>query len=87
VPGGPVLSPQQALDNRHVEQIGVLQPVDYPTATKPVPLARFPVSMSATPGEIRHRAPQLGEHTDEVLAELGLDPGDIADLRDRRVVA
>jgi crotonobetainyl-CoA:carnitine CoA-transferase CaiB-like acyl-CoA transferase len=60
VPGGPVLSPQQALDLPHVQQIGVFQPVEYPTASKPVPIPRFPVELSASPGVIRGRAPELG---------------------------
>jgi len=38
--------------------------------------------------ELLRRAPQLGEHTDEVLAEvLGLSAGQIADLHDARIVA
>ena len=42
MPGGPVLSPQQALDNRHVADIEVLQPVEYPTAVQA--RARWPAS-------------------------------------------
>lgn len=86
VPGGPVLSPQQALDLPHVQQIGVLEEVEYPTAAKPVPLARFPTVLSASPGVIRHRAPLLGEHTDDVLAEAGYGPDEIAALRSARIV-
>jgi crotonobetainyl-CoA:carnitine CoA-transferase CaiB-like acyl-CoA transferase len=86
VPGGPVLSPQQALDLPHVQQIGVIEEVEYPTAGKPVPLARFPTVMSGSPGVIRRRAPQLGEHTDEVLAEVGYTPEEIAALRAARIV-
>jgi crotonobetainyl-CoA:carnitine CoA-transferase CaiB-like acyl-CoA transferase len=86
VPGGPVLSPQEALDLPHVEQIGVFEELEYPTAAKPVPLARFPAVLSATPGVIRSRAPELGEHTDEVLAELGYTAEEVGALRAARVV-
>lgn len=86
VPGGPVLTPRQALDLPHVGQIGVFEPTPYPTAAKPVPLARFPVELSASPGVIRGRAPELGEHTAEILLELGYDAAEIEQLRAARAV-
>jgi crotonobetainyl-CoA:carnitine CoA-transferase CaiB-like acyl-CoA transferase len=42
--------------------------------------------MSATPGQIRRRAPQLGEHTDEILGEIGYTGDQVARLRDRKVI-
>jgi len=86
VPGGPVLSPRLALELPHVQQIDAFEPVAYPTASSPVPLATFPVTLSASPGVIRGRAPELGEHTDEILSELGYDSADIEKLRSVRAV-
>jgi crotonobetainyl-CoA:carnitine CoA-transferase CaiB-like acyl-CoA transferase len=86
VPGGPVLSPQQLLDLPHVRQVGILHDVDYPTAAVPAPLAGFPAVLSASPASIHGRAPQLGEHTDEILAELGYEAAAIARLRHDGVI-
>ena len=86
VPGGPVYRPQQVLDDSHIQQLGLFEEVDYPGASKPVLLSGYPVSLSATPGEIRTRAPMLGEHTDEILAELGYSASAIESLRAQQVV-
>jgi len=40
-----------------------------------------PIKMSATPPVVSRRAPMLGEHTDEVLAEAGFGSGEIAAFR------
>jgi formyl-CoA transferase len=48
----------------------------------PAPLFR----MSRTPGRVDWLGPDLGEHTDEVLAGIGLDPAGVAQLRSRRVL-
>ena len=67
MPAGPVYELDQVLDDPQVKARELLQYVEYPDAPKPVPLANTAVRLSATPGGIRHRAPMLGEHTDEVL--------------------
>jgi crotonobetainyl-CoA:carnitine CoA-transferase CaiB-like acyl-CoA transferase len=86
IPGAPLQSPQDVLTDPHVAAMGYLPRVEYPGASKPVPITDTPFRLSATPGAIRHRAPLLGEHTDEVLAALGYDAPTIADLRARGVV-
>jgi crotonobetainyl-CoA:carnitine CoA-transferase CaiB-like acyl-CoA transferase len=86
VPAGPLLSPQQTLEDPHVNEIGYLQPHDYPGLASPAPLAVTPVHLTDSDAEIRHRAPTLGEHTDEIMAELGYDEAMIAQLRGERVI-
>jgi crotonobetainyl-CoA:carnitine CoA-transferase CaiB-like acyl-CoA transferase len=86
LPAGPILSPQEALDHEHVRAMRFMLAVDYPGLPKPAPVADTPVRLSETPGGIRHRAPVLGEHTGEVLAEIGYDEAAVARLRGDGVV-
>lgn len=86
IPAGPVLDLGQVLDDPQVKARELLRYVEYPGAPKPVPLADTAVRLSVSPGSIRHRAPTLGEHTDEVLSELGYSTEEIAALRAAEVV-
>lgn len=86
LPAGPVMSPQQVLDDPHIAAKGLFQYTDYPGLKTPAPLMKTPVELSATPGEIRHRAPELGEHTDSIMTELGYSAEQIADFKERRII-
>ena len=86
IPSGPVLKPQQTLDDPHINAMGFFQATEFPGAPKPAPIAKAPVWLSQTPGAIKRRAPPLGEHTDAILRSLGYDEGAIADLRSKRVI-
>jgi crotonobetainyl-CoA:carnitine CoA-transferase CaiB-like acyl-CoA transferase len=81
IPASPMLSPQEALDDRHVQAMGYLRSMDYPGLPHPAPIIETPFRMSMTPGTVRTRAPVLGEHTDALLAELGYEGAAIAELR------
>ena len=78
----PITRPRPAAMKREV----IPGRLDYPGAPKPVPLANTAVRLSESPGSIRHRAPLVGEHTDEVLTELGYTPAEISTLRESGVV-
>ncbi|HUJ98271.1 MAG TPA: CoA transferase [Stellaceae bacterium] len=86
IPAAKVLRPQEVLDDPQVRAMGFFTALDYPGLPRPAPVAKAPVFLSATPGDIRHRAPLLGEHTDAVLAELGYDAAAIAELREKRII-
>jgi crotonobetainyl-CoA:carnitine CoA-transferase CaiB-like acyl-CoA transferase len=74
------------MDDPQVKARQLLQFVDYPGAPRSVPLASPAVQLSATPPAIRMRAPMLGEHTDEVLREIGFSDDEINALRAGEVV-
>jgi crotonobetainyl-CoA:carnitine CoA-transferase CaiB-like acyl-CoA transferase len=80
VPCGPVLTRNQVIRHPQVQEMGIVVETDHERAgglRQARPAARF----SRTPAGIRHGAPALGEHTEEVLAELGYSLEEIAALR------
>jgi crotonobetainyl-CoA:carnitine CoA-transferase CaiB-like acyl-CoA transferase len=86
LPAAPVLSLEEILDDPQVRHNAILVERDHPTAGRirqPRPAARF----DRTPAEPGRLAPLPGEHTDEILAELGIDPEERRRLREVGVVA
>jgi crotonobetainyl-CoA:carnitine CoA-transferase CaiB-like acyl-CoA transferase len=83
---GQVYSPQQALDEKHIRDAGILTEREFPGIPGTLPLAPTPIELSETPGTYRRRAPLVGEHTDEILASLGYTAAQIAVLREEKVV-
>lgn len=86
LPCGPVLSPQQLLDDEHLSAMNLLTDVAYPGLGKPARVSEFPIRMSESQPSIRERAPTLGEHTDKIMTELGYSAGEISDLKSKRVI-
>ena len=58
---------------------------DHPAAGK-MKMMGMPVHLSQTPGSVRTPAPEFGEHTEEVLLELGYTWEDIAGLREEEAI-
>lgn len=86
VPGYPVNTVQQALEDPQVAAMHYLRRVDYPGLPHPAPLVETPFRMSAGGCAFRRRPPMLGEHTDEILRELGYDDRAIHALREQGAV-
>ena len=76
---------ETALDDPHLNDVGFFRHVEHPSEGAIISMAN-PVRLSVTPAEPARLAPLPGEHTVEVLNELGLDDDRIAELRERGVV-
>jgi len=81
IPAGPILSPREVLTDPHVQATGAFTPMSYPGLPIQAPIAMSGLQLSGTPVALSRRAPTLGEHIDEVLAELGYAPAEITALR------
>ena len=86
IPCGPVLTPQQAFEEPHLQAIGFWKSVSYPGFEQNIPLASPPVDLSVSPLTIRVRPPTPGEHSYEILTELGYTLQEIEELRARSII-
>lgn len=86
IPCGPVLSPQQALKHPQIAASQLLNPLAFPGMPHTAPITRGAFTLSETEKIPLQRAPLLGEHTDEILTQLGYKAGEIAALKKIEVV-
>ena len=80
VPVGPINALDEVFADPVVRHLGLVADMDHPTAGR-VRAPGIPVRMSGTPPSVRAHPPLLGEHTDEVLGELGYSGAEVAELR------
>jgi len=85
VPCGPVYTLEDVFNDPQTEHLNLRRTVEHPKAGT-VSVTGFPWVLSETPAEIRLPPPVLGEHTDDVLAELGYDAAQITALHESGAV-
>ncbi|HSQ82133.1 MAG TPA: formyl-CoA transferase [Casimicrobiaceae bacterium] len=84
IPCGPILSMKEIAEEQSLRDTGTIVEVDHPTRGKYLSVGN-PIKLSDSPSEVK-RSPLLGEHTDEVLAELGYSRQQIDELRAARAI-
>ena len=84
IPCGPILSMQELAAEPSLRATGTIVEVDHPKRGKYLTVGN-PIKLSDSITEVK-RSPLLGEHTDEVLAELGYGGQDIAGFRAKKVI-
>ena len=85
VPCGPVNDVLAAFASPQAVARGMRVEVEHPLLG-PMPQVGLPYKLSATPASIRSAPPLLGEHADEILAELGYTAAEVAELRSSEVL-
>ena len=81
VPCGPIYSIDEVFADPQVQHMKMAQGVEYPVLGHQEVVGQA-VELSRTPSEIRLPTPELGQHTDEILGQLGFAPEEITALRD-----
>jgi crotonobetainyl-CoA:carnitine CoA-transferase CaiB-like acyl-CoA transferase len=85
VPAGPINDLAQVFADPQVQARGMTTTVAHPRRRQ-LELVASPMKLSATPPQVRRAPPLLGQHTDEVLAEVGVGPAERTRLRELRVI-
>jgi formyl-CoA transferase len=84
IPCGPILSMKEIAEEPSLRNTGTVVEVDHPTRGKYLTVGN-PIKLSDSPTEVK-RSPLLGEHTDEIMKELGYSDAEIRELHSERVI-
>ncbi len=85
IPFAPVAKPGDLFEDPQLNVGGRMLAIDFPNGAR-AKIPRLPIEIGDHDFALRRQAPTLGQHTAEILAELGIAPGEIAALRQRGIV-
>ena len=86
IPVGEVLRAQETLKERHIVEKGSFIKLSYPTLKEEYSVVGPAIELSENPGKIKHRSPELGEHNQQILMELGYTQEEINQLKKDRII-
>ena len=82
---GRIRTIDQVLSDPHVDAREMVLEIEHPKAGM-IKLTGVPVKLSLTPGEVTAAPPTLGQHTDQILEEIGYSNVDIANFREKGII-
>jgi crotonobetainyl-CoA:carnitine CoA-transferase CaiB-like acyl-CoA transferase len=85
IPNAPINTIQEVFENPQVKHLGIPRQITHPQMGV-TQLVGSPINLSGTPARFYQPAPLLGEHTEEVLGQLGYDKTALKELRNDRVI-
>ena len=86
LPFAPITRPEQLFDDPHLNETGGLAPMTLPDG-RAVQTALLPLTLDNQRPGVRLNPPRLGEHTAELLRDLGYDAGQIESLAQKKIIA
>ena len=87
VPFGPVHDIADIYADPHVRARDMIVDIEHPELGRTVNVAGTPIKMTVTPGGPRARAPLLGEHSNQILSEIGYSAADIESMKQHGAIS
>ena len=86
IPGGEILKAKEVLEEPHIIARKLFLDLEYKNLQESAPVMVPPIELSQNSGSVRSSAPLLGEHTEQIMIEIGYTKKQIEDLKNNRII-